>query len=280
MIRRFMKAACALAAIAFSMETMAAEDAALAQWRMAMATNGYDAVRGRVKVPQDVRQSIWKAYREHIGYEGVQMSKPKLVSTNEFGAVYDLPFTTSDGATYNYGVSVADGTVRPMYLTACGMSAQDRVSLASAVLSTGAVTNNLITEVRQTLDSSCARLVGGISQRGILSPFCRFFAFMSDDMPMADWHHPTRFLLVSEDNTSFAVLYGDEPFEVLVNGEDVQMTILGENPSATAKSQTRSHLLLAASQGQEFDAVAAGDSSRCFCYALYQYSSSDGSVSH
>ncbi len=268
MIRRFMKAACALAAIAFSMETMAAEDAALAQWRMAMATNGYDAVRGRVKVPQDVRQSIWKAYREHIGYEGVQMSKPKLVSTNEFGAVYDLPFTTSDGATYNYGVSVADGTVRPMYLTACGMSAQDRVSLASAVLSTGAVTNNLITEVRQTLDSSCARLVGGISQRGILSPFCRFFAFMSDDMPMADWYHPTRFLLVSEDNTSFAVLYGDEPFEVLVNGEDVQMTILGENPSATAKSQTRSHLLLAASQGQEFDAVAAGDSSRCYALLI------------
>ena len=268
MIRRFMKAACALAAIAFSMETMAAEDAALAQWRMAMATNGYDAVRGRVKVPQDVRQSIWKAYREHIGYEGVQMSKPKLVSTNEFGAVYDLPFTTSDGATYNYGVSVADGTVRPMYLTACGMSAQDRVSLASAVLSTGAVTNNLITEVRQTLDSSCARLVGGISQRGILSPFCRFFAFMSDDMPMADWHHPTRFLLVSEDNTSFAVLYGDEPFEVLVNGEDVQMTILGENPSATAKSQTRSHLLLAASHGQEFDAVAAGDSSRCYALLI------------
>ena len=259
----------AYAVVALGVGAMAcAEDVSLAQWRMAMATNGYDAVRGRVKVPQDVRQSIWKAYREHIGYEGVQMSKPKLVSTNEFGAVYDLPFTTSDGATYNYGVSVADGTVRPMYLTACGMSAQDRVSLASAVLSTGAVTNNLITEVRQTLDSSCARLVGGISQRGILSPFCRFFAFMSDDMPMADWHHPTRFLLVSEDNTSFAVLYGDEPFEVLVNGEDVQMTILGENPSATAKSQTRSHLLLAASQGQEFDAVAAGDSSRCYALLI------------
>ena len=92
-----------------------AEDVSLAQWRMAVATNGYVAVKGRAKVPQEVRQSIWKAYREHIGYEGVQMSTSKLVSTNEFGAVYDLPFTTADGAKHNFGVNVSSPRNQPFY---------------------------------------------------------------------------------------------------------------------------------------------------------------------
>ena len=101
MMKSKKKLACALAALAVG-AMACAEDVSLAQWRMAMATNGHVAVKGRVKVPQDVRQSIWKVYREHIGYEGVQMSTPRLVSTNEFGAVYDLPFTTADGAKHNF----------------------------------------------------------------------------------------------------------------------------------------------------------------------------------
>ncbi len=96
------------------------EGTSLSQWRMAMATNGYVAVKGRAKVPQDVRESIWKAYREHIGIEGIQMSKPTLVATNECGNVYDLPFTTSEGTQQNLGVKVTKGIAWPLYVTGAG----------------------------------------------------------------------------------------------------------------------------------------------------------------
>ena len=90
------------------------EGGSLAQWRMAVATNGAAAVERAAAVPKDVRQAIWESYREQVGHAGVQISKPALVATNEVGAVYDVPFSIGDGARYNYGVSVVEGKVRPL----------------------------------------------------------------------------------------------------------------------------------------------------------------------
>ena len=55
------------AVLAISTTGLAEEQQTLASWRMAIATNGYVAVEHKSRVSQDVRQTIWKCYREHIG---------------------------------------------------------------------------------------------------------------------------------------------------------------------------------------------------------------------
>ena len=282
MIRRFMKAACALAAIAFSMETMAAEDAALAQWRMAMATNGYDAydaVRGRVKVPQDVRQSIWKAYREHIGYEGVQMSKPKLVSTNEFGAVYDLPFTTSDGAKHNFGVNVSSPRNQPFYWICTESSQGGKLSdagLESYVrdrfFSGGMGESRVSSSVGTLSDGAVVSL--GFAGEEVKSPFSEYYFVFIDDCPLANWGHPARCAFVKSDLTAFAVLYVNMPARATVGGADVEMRFWGEAKDGTkattrARSVTRSVVSLAAAGAKGvFREIAGGDASNCYALLI------------
>ena len=224
-----MKAACALAAIAFSMETMAAEDAALAQWRMAMATNGYVAVKGRTKVPQDVRQSIWKAYREHIGYEGVQMSTPRLVSTNEFGAVYDLPFTTADGAKHNFCLCKNGDIQSPLAWIATGY--EQKKDVAKIVVDTfvleeilgGDVGKSKVYSPIRPLRDSETSLKSAFRNYQYDSPFDEYWLFFVDDAPMANWMHNARLILVRKDLSEFAVRYIQSPVVVSINGEIIKL---------------------------------------------------------
>ena len=95
-------------------------------------------------------------------------------------------------------------------------------------------------------------------------PFGRFFVFVSDDMPLADWRHPTRFLFVSEDAKAFAVMYADEPLDVAVGGSHVQVEVLRGTASVAQNDAVPRGMRLMASNPAEFPAVTDGDASNCY----------------
>ena len=256
-----------------------AEDVSLAQWRMAVATNGYVAVKGRAKVPQEVRQSIWKAYREHIGYEGVQMSTSKLVSTNEFGAVYDLPFTTADGAKHNFGVNVSSPRNQPFYWICTESSQGGKLSdagLESYVrdrfFSGGMGESRVSSSVGTLSDGAVVSL--GFAGEEVKSPFSEYYFVFIDDCPLANWGHPARCAFVKSDLTAFAVLYVNMPARATVGGADVEMRFWGEAKDGTkattrARSVTRSVVSLAAAGAKGvFREIAGGDASNCYALLI------------
>ena len=262
-----------------------ADDPDLAQWRMAMATNGYVAVKGRTKVPQDVRQSIWKAYRKHIGYEGVQMSTPKLVSTNEFGAVYDLPFTTADGAKHNFGVNVSSPWNQSFYWI-CTESAQggklSDAGLESYVrdrfFSGGMGGSRVSSSVGTLSDGAVVSL--GFAGEEVKSPFSEYYFVFIDDCPSANWGHPARCVFVKSDLSAFAVLYVNMPAKATAGGADVEMRVWGDAHNESGMTmRTKSATRLGASGAKNgFHALSDGDASNC--YALLVSGGYDESNNH
>ena len=252
-----------------------ADDPDLAQWRMAMATNGYVAVKGRTKVPQDVRQSIWKAYRKHIGYEGVQMSTPKLVSTNEFGAVYDLPFTTADGAKHNFGVNVSSPWNQSFYWI-CTESAQggklSDAGLESYVrdrfFSGGMGESRVSSSVGTLSDGAVVSL--GFAGEEVKSPFSEYYFVFIDDCPSENWGHPARCVFVKSDLTAFAVLYVNMPARATVGGEDIEMRFWSDaKDEARATMRARSDVSLTAAGTKEvFPETVGGDASNCYALLI------------
>ena len=266
MMNKLARVACVLMAMVVGVAVWA-DDAALAQWRMAMATNGYVAVERKQKVPQDVQQIIWKCYREHIGNEGVQMSRPRLVSTNEYGAVYDLPFTAADGVRHNFGVVLAEGDARPYYLSAEGLAGCKVDDVALSVLSSGTVTNNVVSTVCRVLDRANAVVFRSLDGLDVNVPFNRFHLYVSDDMPMAEWRHPVRYLFIDENADSFAVAYGSEPLEVVVDGVNERFTCVGDCAAGSKASRSLlkgSGALIATSSGDGFPSVSGGNASGCY----------------
>ena len=244
-----------------------ADDPDLAQWRMAMSTNGYTAVERKVKVSQDIQQTLWKCYRDNIGYEGVQMSKPRLVSTNEYSALYDLPFITTDCARHHFGVVLVGGEAHPCYHTTEGYASENIDDLALTVLSAGIVSNNVITKIRQVLDISSTVVSPSIGKHDVCVPFKRFYLYVSDDMPIAEWSHPVRYLFVDEDMTTFAVVYGSVPLEVVVEGSNEQFVLVNGEINeirVPRKLLTSTGSVFDDKSGDDFPSVLDGNSSNCY----------------
>ena len=267
-MNRVIRLACALAAMAASVGAFSA-DVDLAQWRMSMATNGYVAVEGKTKVSQEMRQRIWKSYREHIGYEGVQMSSPRLVATNECGGVYDLPFTTADGFENNFGVVVYRGSVRPIYWTSKGLrplvDATTKEELSAVISERFNITEDKGVAVFATSgtlvrDAMILRIGVRVETR---LPFSIFRFLFIDDEPSANWSHPARCVFVNKDYSSFAVAYVNTFCELEIGGKVLDLEpIIGLERMSERKGGNQARLL-GANAGFPFTSLTDGDASKC-----------------
>ena len=272
-MNRLTKLMCALAALAASMGAFSADEN-LALWRMSMATNGYVAVQGKTKVSQEMRQRIWKAYREHIGYEGVQMSSPRLVATNECGAIYDLPFTTADGARQNFGVLSSPYDSSQIYLTVedCtpsqGMMTENVRDLIMERICQRSIYCRL-SLYPDMLASDKASITGTFSGRKFVSPFNNFLLVFIDDLPDANWGHSARLAFFSDDLSAYAVVCCNEPVHVMSFGMPITPEVVDKG-KAHAEEEKTSSRLLSANRGVEepYPAVSEGDPSNCFCLIL------------
>ena len=234
-----------------------------AAWREAVTAREYATVARRAKVPRDVREKLWVSYREHVGFEGVQMSSPRLVATNEYGHVYDLPFKTADGARHNFGVFLAEDVARPVYWTAESAAGKTIEELAAEVFACGGNTDNAVTRISEPLDAARSVISQAITQTAVPSPFDAFRLFVSDDMPMADWHHPARYLLIREDALAFSVVFADEPLSVSVDGAEVRFEPFGAEKTGGVALTARSGARLLSASAGDFPADSEGDASNC-----------------
>ena len=273
-MNRLAKLVCVLAMMVAGMVAWA-EESALAQWRMAMATNGYVAVDRKVKVTQEIQQAIWRCYRENIGYEGVQMTRPKLVATNEFGAVYDLPFTTASGARHDFCLCQNGDIQSPLAWVATGYKQNENVTktlVEAFVLKEifgGEIGKSKVYSPIRPLRVSETRLKSAFQNYEYDSPFDEYWLYFVDDDPKANWMHNARLVLVRDDLSEFAVRYVQSPVEVLINGEIIKLcqALAGENASPL-QNERKARAMLSTSSKTEFPLVTGGDGSKCHCLII------------
>ena len=278
-----------IATAGFSRSVLAEESPSLADWRLDCATNGLVAVKGKPKVPADVRKSLWEEYREHIGYERVQMGRPTLVATNEWGGIYDLPFETEDGARHHFGVFLSDDARRPVYWT-CEECPNDAVvtsrgidGFVEARFFPGGMGNTFVSVCEGLAKDATITL--GFGDETVATPFDEYSFLFFDDSPLANWGHPARCVFVNQGISAFAVLYVNMPPCVKVGGMDVNMRaweIGGKNVGkGKRKAQARATDSGAAKKSGAkgaFPAIAGGDASNC--YALLVSGGCNETINH
>jgi hypothetical protein len=136
-------------------------------------------------------------------------------------------------------------------------------------LSHGGNEDSQLAEIPQLLDAKALEAHLTFSGKAIRAPFETFSFFASDDMPDADWHHPIRYAFVNAPQSSFAILFCDEPIALTVSGEELSFEHLGEAVAAAsvAPGKKRKSAALrtgaASFTGAAFPAASGGDSSRC-----------------
>ena len=264
--------ACALVSMAIGVgatTSSVAEDAgAMAKWRDDIATKGYTAVSGRQKLPDDVRQALWKAYREHIGIEPVQMAAPRLVATNEWGAIYDLPFVTADAAHGHFGAMMSEGAVKPLYRTAEGLhsatgSPESELDafVAGTLFTSG---ESRVCSVKRKLSAANAVVTIGFAGDVVPSPFDEYYFFFADDCPLANWGHPARCVFVKSDLSEIAVLHVSMPAKVTIDGLEAELAPAADNADGDGpvrRAASRRGVATGAKYG--FSAETDGDAANC-----------------
>ena len=129
---------------------------------------------------------------------------------DNFGPYYLI----ADGVTVNGASDMADYLKRN-----CGVDANSSAFAVDGVLSAGEV---VIRDRRETLTA----------------PYARFYFAFVDDMPGANWAHPCRYVFISEDCTSFTVLYRQwrPRLSFKATGKSIALQPFGDRPKAKARS--------------------------------------------
>ena len=113
---------------------------------------------------------------------------------------------SSSGVHSRFAVYGQNGNHVPYYWIADGLAASGQADLAAFLKGNGIVVGSSSVSVADGVLSADETRIAGRGEE-ITAPYARFhFAFV-DDSPGANWAHPCRYVFVSEDFSSFTILY-------------------------------------------------------------------------
>ncbi len=178
-------------------------------------------------------------------------------------------FATPDGLQNSFAVYGQLGNFVPYYWTVSGLAGgQDVPSLlADAGLMGGRSAAYMVDGLLSAADT--VMLDKGAP---VAIPFERFYFAFVDDVPRANWEHPCRYVFVSEDATSFAVLYKMMPPRLRSRATSEAIRL---SPIAEAQGECHNH-------AESLDAVTG----KVYAYAnslvpnILSYSTGDKSKSY
>ena len=259
----------AAVALLWAFGTANGEGMTLAEWRAGQALEGMEAVEGRAKVDRTTREAFWRFCLETTGAGRVQMGRPRLAGTNEWGGTYDLPFKTEDGAEQHLGVFLGEGEYKVLYRTLEGDAKKDDITSQTVVdyvlgrVQDGSGCHGAISMADGVFTVAETSLSGEISRRNYPAPFDRFYILFCDDLPDADWGHPARVVFAKDDLTELAIVHVNEPVEAVFGGSSVAWNRAGGDwkPELTADSPETARRAGVAKA--TFPAISGGDASRC-----------------
>lgn len=208
---------------------------------MAGAFVSFSSVAGTVELPRmEAWELILRAYRPQLPLDGSRTLKTLEASAvvrnggtrdeawaiaeqtlgPEFAdeASWQTTFRSADeridvaelvlpaGAISRFAVYGQYGNYVPYYWIVDGLAASGPSDVAGFLLDNGIVDGGSSVRVADGVLSADEIRIAGRGEE-IVSPYARFrFAFV-DDRPGANWAHPCRYVFISEDWTSFVVLY-------------------------------------------------------------------------
>ena len=117
-------------------------------------------------------------------------------------------FVSSDGTSNSFAVYGQLGNFTPYYWVASGLPSGDGVPSKDFLERNCRVYDSSVIQCSAEVLSAAEVDVRELGEEDAVSiPYSRFWFFFVNDSPGANWAHPCRYVFVSEDQTSFTVLY-------------------------------------------------------------------------
>ncbi|MFH0879558.1 MAG: IPT/TIG domain-containing protein, partial [Lentisphaerota bacterium] len=148
----------------------------------------------------------------------LHLETPKFLSTSQGGEMWSV--AASDGAvSYTLGGQRRGEVWKPVYFCVTGLPADPAATFRAArerVLSVvlRGRTDGVEVSAMPQLATSGRLLLETWGGRDIGAPWDNFWVFMVDDVPLANWGHPCRYIFVASDLSSVAVQYALTPLAV------------------------------------------------------------------
>ena len=121
-------------------------------------------------------------------------------------------FTSADGTRNSFAVYGQLGSFTPYYWIVSGLSSEAGMPTREYLTTrcnVGEASSIQYAESLLSADQISVRELG--TDEPMAVPYSRFWFFFVNDQPKANWAHPCRYVFVSEDSSSFTVLYKTMP---------------------------------------------------------------------
>ena len=150
----------------------------------------------------------------------------------------DVAAFTSGGVRNRIAVYGQLGNFEPYYRIVDGLAASAPSGMADFLARNCVVGGNACVSAVDGVLAADEVVIRGGRGETLSAPYARFYFVFVDDKPGANWAHPCRYVFISEDCTSFTILYKlwRPRLSVKATGERIGLQAVGEEPEINATS--------------------------------------------